>query len=805
MPAWVIDEFKGKPSGVLASWRYKRVLVDENGIITNSGVPGEETMNDCVSSYRKDNRRKFTKDSTGKPLITDFCNRNTFTHYRVYALDCSPYAEVEVDVNSTACGYDDTPAPTTGIPVTPFGTGTYGLYRTHADCVEVTAQPMQINFYRRGFVGTPLAIPAAGRSPVQITKREPTMDEYGIQITEAVFTFIANPNFTLAEFYSFDEREFLVEVLVDGGLIFKGYLTPDSCQEDFDGVNYLISIRSNDGLGALQNITFPMPVSTKSNLRQRLLDVLSYACYMTNLDLDIVTVNNLYEQNMLTGVNDEPLAQSKVNPLRMSDGQGNIYDCYRVISELCKNFYAVFRQEKGKWYFIRINELPNEVIRSRVFDKGAAFVRGENVVPTRIAGDRTKDVVLTGGRPQISIGNAYKRVEVLLKYGDIPAIIFNGDFEMWTGTAFPFWLNVGGVDVTRIQRTAKGSGGAPIGLENYAAQFNKKADPGKYYQATPNPVYKGDKLTFGVRVGPQPKRQLHALKVRFTVGGKFLYNDPDNNPDQYEWVDTLATCTLFISDSANPIYYEISLPDIPVNGNLNIQIFGFENLKEGFTNENPVIWIDDLSIGKNSALNKGGIDGSVSVADQTGFYTNRPDPIEIIFGDYDLSFQKRRPDRVPPPTIENNMFAIYTNDGSYSKGWYEYGMSKSPVPLTLAIARGMLKSHQAPYRFLDTGLYGTNLSANDVYKIDVPSDPAFIEKKFIVISGTYDIKSREATGVRLMEILNKNIVTNDLTTPHYVSQFQVKEQLQATIDQNPNNNNQSGAGIFTDEFTQEFS
>ena len=799
MATWIIDEFKVKPTGFLASWRYKRVVISDTGVITNTGVPGKETMNlPCTTDYRKSDRRY-----KANALITEFCNLTTKTNYRVYAQDCEPFAYVQVDVNAAKCGYL-APLPTPGLPSLAFPAPTYGAYTTLEDCTDL-GDPLTVQLYRKNYSGAVSDLETAGNSPAVISYREPSLGEYGIQACECVLSFRSTSNFSLAQFYTQDEREWLVVVTVAGIVKFKGYLTPDSATQEFKAPPAVVTLRANDGIGSLKNVTYPMPTGTKNNLRQSFINILSYAMAVTNLDLGINTVNNLYESKNLTGLNDDPMAQNKVNPLRMSDGQGNIYNAYDVIEALCQQFGATFRQADGAFHFIRNAEMTNEIVRNRVYNKDAFFLRGENSDRIRTAGSSSQDVILIGGNPTISLGNAYKRVEVLMKYGDIPSIIFNGDFEQYVAPNFTYWSKVGGIDITRIQRTVIGSGGAPVNIDNYAVQFNLKADDSKYFEAEAIPVLKGDKISFGIRVGPQKFRSLHGLRIRFKIGNNWLYNDPDNNPDTYEWVTSLATATMFINQSMNPVYYTLSLPDMPVNGNMTIQIFGFEDRGAGRTALNPVIWIDDVSLNKSNSQDKNAIDGVLSVSDQNGFYTLKPDRIELIFGDYDTSNFQVRPDRVPQPTIENNMFAIYTSDGSYSTGWYEYGMSKAPANIGLSLARSILKMHQQPYRKLFTDLEGDNLSINDVYQISVPNETDFSLKRFVILSGDLDLKHRKMYNAQLMEIIYKNIVTNDATVPHAVSVFDIKEQLSLSIDQNPDNDSQSGGGIFTEQFTQEFS
>lgn len=800
---WIIDEFMVKPTGFLASWRYMRVLITDTGGIVNLGVPGKEIMNlPCIADYRKTNRRYKPGD-----LVTTFCDTTTFINYRVYAQDCTPFVYVQTDLNFPACGYI-TPLPTPGLPpiTTVFPPPTYGLYKYVNDC-NIDHSPLIINLYRKNYSGSSSQITKSGKSPVIISYKEVEKKErWGIQTCECIFSFITDSNFDYSELYTNDEREFKIEVIDNGVTKFIGFVTPDNCLQPFQSAPTTVTIRANDTLGGLKNVTYPFPTGTKSNLRQRFIDILSFALYQTGLSLNIYTVNNLYEQKMLTGLSDDPMAQSSVNPLRMSDGQGNIYNSYDVIEALCKQFYAVFRQVDGAWHFIRNSELPNEVIRRRVYNSTGFLLRGENYDPLRTAG-QSQDVEIINANASLSIGNAYKRVEVLLKYGDIPSIIFNGDFESWDGSNFTFWSKHGGIDVTRIQRTVVGSGGAPVGILNYALQFNKKADIAKWIEADSMPVANGDKLEFSFKIGPLDIPGQYLLKARIRVGPYYLGNDLlSANPDAFTWNHQFSTASFYISGAKNIVNYSIALPDIPITGDMFIFIFGFYDIRTGFENNDLVNWIDDVSLNKNSQLEKNSVDGIVSISDQNAFYTDKPDTLEIIYGDYDASLQQVvRPSLAINPTIENNMFAIYTADGSYSKGWYEYGMSNSPAIMGLSLARSILKANQKPNRHLFGDFKGDNLSINDVYQISLPNEAGFSSKKFSILSGDFDLKFKELLNANLVEILNKNIVTNDANIPHTVSIYGVKEQLSMSIDQNPNNQVQTGGGIFTEQFTQEFS
>lgn len=115
--SWEIDQFGVKPSGLLASWRYRSVQTDENGNVTSQCVPRKECMNlPCIADYSKTNRRYKSGD-----LITEYCNTVTHTNYRIYAQDCEPFAVVQTDLDAPKCGGGGNPLPTPAVPPNPFG------------------------------------------------------------------------------------------------------------------------------------------------------------------------------------------------------------------------------------------------------------------------------------------------------------------------------------------------------------------------------------------------------------------------------------------------------------------------------------------------------------------------------------------------------------------------------------------------------------------------------------------------------------------------------------------------------------
>lgn len=380
MEQWEIDRFGVKPSGIFASWRYKRVLIDENGNVQVTGVPGKAEMNlPRISDYSKTDRRYYNGQ-----LITQYCNTITHTFYRVYAQDETPFVYVEADINQTKCGYLE-PLPEPAVPTNPFGTPVYGLYRTFSYC-DVEGQTVEVDIECKNYDGPVFPISVGGKSPVILSYKEVDDKFEPIRALECKLSFVVDENFLLEQFYTSDERTFRVTVRKSGTIQFRGYIIPDSCSEPFNSPPYEVTIRATDAIGGLKSVTYPVPVGSTSEISQSFIDILAFCFAMTNLNLDISTICNLYESSMPTSLNDDPLSLTTINPLRMSNDNGTTMTVYNVLENVAKAWGGYIVQSEGRWNLVRVNELSNNIIRRRRYNYTGLFLYADNLFSNRIVG-----------------------------------------------------------------------------------------------------------------------------------------------------------------------------------------------------------------------------------------------------------------------------------------------------------------------------------------------------------------------------------------------------------------------------------
>jgi len=380
MAANVIDEFWVKPEGIFASKRYIRVLVDDNGIISNQNVPGKEIINeDRISDYKSNGRQYGVGNQ-----ITQFCNFITHARYTVIAQDERPFAYVVDELDVPACGFEE-PLPEPNVPFNPFGNLVYNPYKFFDYC-DWDGAPISVLIEKKDYTGDPIKILAADGVPIKIIRSEVEDITVPIRATQVEFGIMNAENFATEEFYTEDERTFRITVTKDGNIEFRGYIIPDNCQEEFVNPNYISKIRCSDGLGSLKTVSYPVQRGQKFDYKQSFIGVICYCLSAANLNLDIATVVNFYSENMPTGLDDDPLDMAMISPFRFATDKGEIMTCYEVLSEVCKAWGAFIVQDGGKWRIVRTKELAVDSIRQRLYNYTGLRINASVITSQRVIG-----------------------------------------------------------------------------------------------------------------------------------------------------------------------------------------------------------------------------------------------------------------------------------------------------------------------------------------------------------------------------------------------------------------------------------
>ena len=183
--------------------------------------------------------------------------------------------------------------------------------------VNGNADEYYVSILQLDYEGSAIEIQAQ-QNPVQIDYQNTNNNKLEPIIgSECTLNLIATEDFQLEDLYTENEREFLVEVYRNSGLIWTGFIIPDGCQEAFTFAPYPISVNAVDGLGLLKNLSY---VQNDGNFylgKQSFIEVIQ-AC-LVRLEAPSLTLNtcvNIYDVTMTQGDNYDPFAQAFVNAER---------------------------------------------------------------------------------------------------------------------------------------------------------------------------------------------------------------------------------------------------------------------------------------------------------------------------------------------------------------------------------------------------------------------------------------------------------------------------------------------------------
>ena len=225
--------------------------------------------------------------------------------------------------------------------------------------IDGTPDDYTCNISQLDYAGSEIEI-LAQQNPIQINYQNTSSNKLEPIIgSECTLNLIATENFELEDLYTENEREFLVEVYRNGGLIWSGFIIPDGCQEAFTFAPYAISVNAVDGLGLLKNLSY---VQNDGNFylgKQSFIDVIN-AC-LIRLDAPSLVLNtcvNIYDVTMTEGDAYDPMAQGFVNAERyIKDDLFTPMNCEEVLRSILEEWTAVMIQSGGEWYIYRPTEL----------------------------------------------------------------------------------------------------------------------------------------------------------------------------------------------------------------------------------------------------------------------------------------------------------------------------------------------------------------------------------------------------------------------------------------------------------------
>jgi hypothetical protein len=207
-----------------------------------------------------------------------------------------------------------------------------------------------VEIYQDGFIATSTELIATDAPAVHKYEREDNEDILSpIMSSTLTISFYSTENTDFTNFFSFNDRDFLVIHKFKEDIVFKGYLLNDIVGEPFQDPPYPVVLTATDGLAQLKEVTLTGP-SVDTDLGTLVFDQLN----LLSLAMDFEICNDLYEGLVMDNTK-SIFSQSIDENLLVQAGTFDALglNAFQFLEEVCRTFGWVLMQSNDKWVIQR--------------------------------------------------------------------------------------------------------------------------------------------------------------------------------------------------------------------------------------------------------------------------------------------------------------------------------------------------------------------------------------------------------------------------------------------------------------------
>jgi hypothetical protein len=228
-------------------------------------------------------------------------------------------------------------------------------FRAHKDNELCTVQ-----FFFDGYTGdiTQLEGTAKPFSLREFNSEEDIFKPIRPQVAE--IQFYNTPTVSIDDFLGANDSFCYIYFYFGANLYWKGVLTQDDFQENWQDTKHIITLRATEGLGYSK--TIPLSDYLGNELRGKYTPL---SFIIDSIDSPVISFLQCYVINNLfcTGMNDStatalnPLYQAYIEARTFATSDGIYEDKYTVIEKINKAYNQTIFQYRGHWYIVRMEEL----------------------------------------------------------------------------------------------------------------------------------------------------------------------------------------------------------------------------------------------------------------------------------------------------------------------------------------------------------------------------------------------------------------------------------------------------------------
>lgn len=290
---------------------------------------------------------------------------------------------------------------------------------------EMLVSNNKILILKKDYTGTITDIPHGQVGPVIIDY--PTADDdifyplKGSSLTFKVLGGVINMDSLISE----DEKEYIIEYYRENNLFWRGFVSPELCDEDVFLKYPAIEFKTIDGLSTLKKNKLDIDGKMPPGILN-LLKVLQGALNGIGYEYPLNVLCKMWHESQVKTAYSTPLEQTYVYTPSLKDNNFEFRSDLELLLDICQVFNAFVYQNYGEWYYVKPKDLIFGVRDASKFAMdGTLNTSSKKNIPTLIHGTDFKILA----EPKRRIRRFYKYTEV--EYQGATNKFINGDCSIW--------------------------------------------------------------------------------------------------------------------------------------------------------------------------------------------------------------------------------------------------------------------------------------------------------------------------------------------------------------------------------------
>lgn len=370
----------------------------------------------------------------------------------------------------------------------------------------------KILILKKDYTGTITNIPHGQVGPVEIDY--PTADDdifyplKGSSLTFKVLGGVINMDSLISE----DEKEYIIEYYRGSNLFWRGFVSPELCDEDVFLKYPAIEFKTIDGLSTLKKNKLDIDGKMPPGILN-LLKVLQGALNGIGYEFPLNVLCKIWNEAMVKTPYSTPLEQTYVYTPSLKDNNFEFRSDLELLVDICQVFNSFIYQNYGEWYFVKPKDLIFGVSDASKFAlDGTLNTSTKKHIPTLVHGTDFKILA----EPKRRIRRFYKYTEI--EYQGATNKFINGDCTIWGDNPNEILLT----DTTSLTGTTQ--------AQTTFKFFNKGSAVNSYllYSALENKYKVG--LTAGSAHNQNNYFTTGKVDIRWGEGFTLSVQCPTNNP-----------------------------------------------------------------------------------------------------------------------------------------------------------------------------------------------------------------------------------------------------------------------------------